>query len=203
MSDRRARMSADSQALALVDAMREVGRNLERRRTALQGTADARRRDALRQALLKDLDRLSNLVTLSSGLSTTDLRPQTMEIMEGTVSSLRDRMRQIGSEVTLERLHELHSSAREWTRSNSHPLGKSLSLREEFLRNVTYLRSMAAGVSGANQAMLADTVDTINTLINQDRDSSWLRSFSDDPPINFIDPRVAEFEEQDGDGNAP
>lgn len=194
MSNRRARMSADAQALALMDAMQEVGRNLERRRTALQATMDARRRDALRQALLKDLDRLSNLVGLATGLSTTDLRADTIRALEDTVDALRERMRYIGAEVTLERLHELHCSAREWSRSGSHPLGKSLTLREEFLRNVTYLRSMATGVSGTNQAMLADTVETINGLILHDRDSAFLRSFSDDPPINFIDPRLAEFE---------
>lgn len=201
MSNSRARMSADNQALALVEAMREVGRKLERRRTALTAAHSAHQRDSLRSALLADLDRLTNLVSLATSLSHTELRAETVEILESAVESLRDRMRHIGTEVAMERLQELHISARDWSRGGAHPLGKSLTLREEFMRNVTYLRSMTTSLTGANREMLADTVDTINSLIHHDRDSSWLRSFSDDPPLSLIDPKVAEFDEvAEGDG---
>ncbi|MGC2855694.1 hypothetical protein ACM64Y_09465 [Novispirillum sp. DQ9] len=196
------RMSADRQAMALVEAMNEVGRRLDRRRAALAAAHGAYRRDSLRQALTRDLDRLSNLVSLSDSMPSTDLAPATVRLLEASVATLRGRMKHIGLEMAVERLNELHVSAREWTRSGTHPLGKSLQMREEFIRYVAYLRSMAGGLSSTNRDMVADTLESINALIQHDRRSSWLRSFTDDEPIALIDPRVADFalaeEEQAG-----
>lgn len=189
----RAQLSADRQAMALVEAMNEVGRRLERRRAALAAAHGAHRRDSLRQSLARDLDRLSNLVSLANDIPTAALAPATARVIEDSVGTLRARMRHIGLEMAVERLNELHVSAREWTRSGTHPLGKSLRMREEFLRYVAYLRSMSGGLSSSNREMVADTLEAINALIQYDRRSSWLRSFTDDEPIALLDPRVAEF----------
>lgn len=189
----RTRMNADRQALALVDAMNEVGRRLDRRRSALSSAHGAYRRDALRQSLTRDLDRLSNLVSLAGDMPTGTLAPATAQEVEATVESLRGHMKHIGLEMAVERLNELHVSAREWALSGTHPLGKSLRMREEFLRYVAYLRSMSGGLSSTNRDMVADTLEAINSLIQNDRRSSWLRSFVDDEPIALIDPGVADF----------
>lgn len=195
----RTRMSADRQALALVDAMNEVGRRLDRRRSALSGAHGAYRRDMLRQSLTRDLDRLSNLVSLAGGMPTVNLAPATAREVEETVETLRDRMKHIGLEMAVERLNELHVAAREWTLSGTHPLGKSLRMREEFLRYVAYLRAMSGGLSSTNRDMVADTLNAINVLIQHDRRSSWLCSFADDEPIALISPDVADFAIDDED----
>lgn len=189
----RSQMSADRQAMALVDAMNEVGRRLERRRAALSAAHGAHRRDTLRKSLTSDLDRLSNLVSLADGMPTSGLAPATVRVIEDSVSTLRGRMRHIGLEMAVERLNELHVSAVEWTRSGTHPLGKSLRMREEFIRYMAYLRSMSGGLSSTNRTMVTDTLEAINALIQDDRRSSWLRSFVDDEPIALIDPGVADF----------
>jgi hypothetical protein len=188
------RMNADRQAMALVDAMHEVGRRLERRRIALSAAHGAHRRDVLRAALTSDLDRLSNLVSLADSVPSNELSPATVRSLAQGVVVLRARMKHIGLEMAIERLNELHMSVREWTRSGTHPLGKSLHLRAEFIRYVTYLRSMSNSLSRANRDMLAEAVESINALIHHDRHSSWLRSFADDEPLALIDPSVVLFD---------
>lgn len=179
--------------MALVDAMNEVGRRLESRRNALTAARGARRRDALRGALVHDLDRLSNLVSLAEGVPATALDPATFDELDGAVRVLRARMKHVGMEMAIERLNELHTSAREWMLSGTHPLGKSLHLRAEFVRYLAYLRSMSDTLSRTESDMLLDAVEAINALIRHDRHSTWLRSFADDAPLALIDPALAEF----------
>lgn len=194
MSMRRSTATADRQATALIDAMHDIGRRLERRRAALSAAHDARRRDALRDALAHDLDRLSNLVSLAETVPSVELAPVTVRELDDSVRILRGRMKHIGLQMAIERLHELHASARDWTRSGTHPLGKSLHLRAEFIRYVSYLRSMSNTLSTAHCDMLADALDAINALIQNDRHSSWLRSFADDEPIALLDRSVVDFD---------
>lgn len=180
--------------MALIDAMYEIGQRLERRRSALSAAHGAHRRDALRDALAHDLDRLSNLVSLAETVPSAELAPVTVRELTDSVHVLRARMKHIGLEMAIERLHELHASARDWTRSGTHPLGKSLHLRAEFVRYVSYLRSMSDALSRAHCDMLADALDAINALIQNDRHSSWLRSFADDEPIALLDRSVVAFD---------
>lgn len=189
----------ERQAMDVLYAVQDVAERLRRRRTLLQGPLSGDRHRALREDILRDLDRLSNLVELAEDSLRPEFREETHRAILSTLHDLRDRNQGLGIGLAFEKIQELRTRAEETATSDVHPLGRSVTLKDEFLRLVAYLRSLATELSPDLNQDLQTSVRSINAVIERDRQTPWLRSWDDEDEagdvslVSFIEPQSVEF----------
>lgn len=179
MADRHARQNPDAQARAVISAMHGAARRFRRRRDHLLHSPE-RDRPRLTEALIADIDRLANLMSLLQTGDTLSVTPETRDLMASEVERVRRYVTHIGLDVALDRIREIRATAEAHCAKDSHPLGKSIALREGFLRYVTYLRTLAESLSDQHLEDLRASAEGINRLTARDRESPWLQPFSPD-----------------------
>lgn len=188
MSLQRASLQAvDRQALYVVQSIRDVIATLEKRRERYRSSHDDGQRALLRSGLLNDIDRLSNLVALLQSLPSDQLQPATCRALQNCLDHMRDKISRMGAVLTLDKIRELRSVAEYSARRHEHPIGKSYLLRESFIRYLSYLQSLALGLSKENADDLRSSALSINSLIEKDRRKLKIPSFANDPDILLID----------------
>jgi cobalamin biosynthesis Mg chelatase CobN len=190
----------ERQALDVLTAVRDIATRLRRRRSYLQAPLSARRHAALREEILHDLDRLSNLVELAEDSLRPEFRRETHRAIMDTLHDLRDRNQGLGIGLAFEKIQELRDQAEQSASAAVHPLGRSIRLKDDFLRLVSYLRSLTSELSSGLNSDLQTSVQAINALIERDRRTPWLRSLDSgaagaDPDglVSYIDPGEVTF----------
>jgi hypothetical protein len=178
--------SADRQALYVVQSIRDVVAVLEQRRERYRNSHNDDERYSLRQALLDDIDRLSNLVSLLNSLPDQHLHTATRKALTSNLNHMRQRISSIGATLTLDKIRELRSLAEYSSRRHEHPLGKSFLLKERFVRHLTNLRSLVDSLSLEHAEDLRTSAVSINILIESDRARAPVRSFYGEPDITPI-----------------
>jgi hypothetical protein len=178
--------SADRQALYVVQSIRDVVAVLEQRRERYRNSHNDDERYSLRQALLDDIDRLSNLVSLLHSLPDQHLHTATRKALTSNLNHMRQRISSIGATLTLDKIRELRSLAEYSSRRHEHPLGKSFLLKERFVRHLTNLRSLVDSLSLEHAEDLRTSAVSINILIESDRARAPVRSFYGEPDITPI-----------------
>ncbi len=178
--------SADRQALYVVQSIRDVVAILEQRRERYRNSHNDDERYSLRQALLDDIDRLSNLVSLLNSLPDQHLHTATRKALTNNLNHMRQRISSIGATLTLDKIRELRSLAEYSSRRHEHPLGKSFLLKERFVRHLTNLRSLVDSLSLEHAEDLRTSAVSINVLIESDRARAPVRSFYGEPDITPI-----------------
>lgn len=186
----------DRQALDIVQAIRDVATELDRRREALRKGGDDRQ---LRAAALVDIDRLSNLVALATTLRLDALHADTRRTLDTTLDELRHRVSRLGTALTISRVRNLRRVAEVASRRHEIPVGKSFVLRRLFVRYVGYLIGLAEGLTPEHEADVREAAAAINVLILADRQRGVLGSFADDPDLAPIDVTDLTFTALDDD----
>lgn len=179
MADRHARQNPDAQAQTVILAMHDAARRFRRRRDHML-SSPAIDRPRLTDELIADIDRLANLMALLQSTADTPITPETRTRIVGEVERVRRYVTRVGLDVALDRIREIRATAEAHCAQTAHPLGKSVALREGFMRYVTYLGTLAAGLSDQHLNDLRASAEGINRLTSRDRESPWLRSFSSD-----------------------
>lgn len=190
----------ERQALDVLYAVQDVAERLRQRRRMLHGPLSGPRHAAVREEILRDLDRLSNLVELAEDSLRPEFREETHTAILSTLHDLRDRNQGLGIGLAFEKIQELRTRAEETAASEIHPLGRSVRLKTEFLRLVAYLRSLATELSPDLNQDLQTSVRSINAVIERDREAPWLRSLEeradaggDAALVSFIEPASVDF----------
>lgn len=179
MADRHARQNPDAQAQTVILAMHDAARRFRRRRDHMLSSPPIDR-PRLTDELIADIDRLANLMALLQSTADTPITPETRTRIVGEVDRVRRYVTRVGLDVALDRIREIRATAEAHCAQTAHPLGKSVALREGFMRYVTYLGTLAAGLSDQHLNDLRASAEGINRLTSRDRESPWLRSFSHD-----------------------
>lgn len=179
--------AADRQALFVVQSIHDVAKSVDRRRDQYRHSSDEDERRILRNHIMGDLERLSNLVTLLESIPEHELHPSTFKALQDCLGHLRGRVSAIGANMTLDKIRELRSQAEFSANRREHPVGKSFLLKESFLRYVEQLRSLVSGLTPENAEDLMTSAISINNLIENDLQRSPLDSFFNDPPLTPID----------------
>ncbi|GAB3121758.1 hypothetical protein [Novispirillum itersonii] len=179
MADRHARQNPDAQAQTVISAMHDAARRFRRRRDHML-SSPAIDRPRLTDELIADIDRLANLMALLQSTADTPITPETRVRIAGEVERVRRYVTRVGLDVALDRIREIRATAEAHCAQAAHPLGKSVALREGFMRYVTYLGTLAAGLSDQHLNDLRASAEGINRLTSRDRESPWLRSFSNE-----------------------
>ncbi|WP_019644352.1 hypothetical protein [Novispirillum itersonii] len=177
MADRHARQNPDSQAQTVISAMHDAARRFRQRRDHML-SSPAADRPRLTEELIADIDRLANLMALLQSTADTPITPETRTRIAGEVDRVRRYVTRVGLDVAFDRIREIRATAEAHCAQQAHPLGKSVALREGFMRYVTYLGTLAAGLSDQHLNDLRASAEGINRLTSRDRESPWLRSFS-------------------------
>lgn len=200
MIDNRGRGTPDEQAMAVMQAMRDVTRQLESRRDRLEA-APRHRKEDLSHRVLEDVDRLANLVSLVDSVENMTLSPEVRDVLRRQLDGVRRRVTRIGLDVAVDRIRELRQAAESAEAGEAHPLGRSLMLREAFMRYVSYLRMLAAGLTEEHLEDVRASAARINQLAARDRSSPWLQAFSGDDAelVADIDLLALELETLSGD----
>lgn len=216
MTRRQGGRDLERQALDVLHAVRQVAERLRQRRQLLQAPLSPAKHAALREEILHDLDRLSNLVELAEDSLRPEFRQETHQAVLRTLNDLRDRNTGLGIGLAFEKIQDLRATAEETASATDHPLGRSLRLKDEFLRLVSYLRSLTSELSPDLNQDLQTSARSINVLIERDRQTPWLRALDDandhaddNGLVSFIDEHAVAFpttppgEGGGGDGPAP
>lgn len=177
MADRHARQNPDAQAQTVISAMHDAARRFRQRRDHML-SSPAADRPRLTEELIADIDRLANLMALLQSTADTPITPETRTRIAGEVDRVRRYVTRVGLDVAFDRIREIRATAEAHCAQQAHPLGKSVALREGFMRYVTYLGTLAAGLSDQHLNDLRASAEGINRLTSRDRESPWLRSFS-------------------------
>lgn len=213
MTRRHGGRDLERQALDVLYAVRGVAERLRHRRQLLQAPLSPSRHVALREDILYDLDRLSNLVELAEESMRPEFRKETQQAILRTLTDLRDRNQGLGIGLAFEKIQELRAVAEETASASDHPLGRSLRMKDEFLKLVSYLRTLTSELSPDLNRDLQTSAHSINVLIDRDRHNPWLKELGDADEgldslglVSFIDPEDVVFPVStppEDDGPAP
>lgn len=187
----------DRQALYVVQAIRDVAAELERRRAIIRTLGDEA--SVERTRAIDDIDRLTNLVSLANSLSRDDLQSATRQALDDTLQELRRRISRLGTALTIGRIRELRDEAEGSTIRHEHPLGKAVILRDRFVRYLGHLIGLAEGLTPEHEADLRSAAAAVNVLIAADRQKWGLTAFDHQPHLPPIDMDSVTFQSLDDD----
>lgn len=154
--------TVDRQALFVVDAIRDIATQLERRNSLRADDAAAAK---ARSLALDDVDRLANLVSLATTLPLHELDPAIRNVLDETLDRLRRRVSHLGTALAMDKIRAIRAAAEQSVHGDGHALGKSFILRSQFVRYLGYLIGLAEGLSAEDEDDVRTAAAAVNAAI--------------------------------------